>query len=265
MENPDSDSPVQRILLELRGVSIARVRSVQMPWLSSIDWRVCGGDYWVVAGLPGVGKNDLLMALSGIQKPQEGEYFAWQLPYHELDEQAQLGLRRRIGFVFGEGGRLFQKMTVAENVALPVCYHRNCYFSEAQARVDSVLELTGLTSWGHALPGNLSPGLTKRIGLARALALDPEVLILNNPFGGLDPGQTRWWLNFLDRAWKGKHEPECRHATIVISCDNLSPWLERREDYMFALVREGHWHVAGKHESLLSCPEEWLRDLTGGT
>ncbi len=122
--------------------------------------------------------------------PQRGQYrfFGEQMP---IFEDARLKTRLRLGLVF-EGGHLFNHLTVLENVALPLRYHRNLSLAEATGAVGELMASLELEPWADRLPGTLGRGWQKRTGLARALALKPEVLLVDNPLAGLDPRQAGW-------------------------------------------------------------------------
>src|SRR5206468_2235735 len=102
-----------------------------------------------------------------------------------LFDEADLPMRLQLGLVFEEG-QLFHPLTIAENVALPLRYHRNLSEPEAEAEVGQLLELVELTPWAHSTPGAVGRNWHRRAGLARALILRPRVLLVDNPLAGLD-------------------------------------------------------------------------------
>ena len=100
-------------------------------------------------------------------------------------------------FVFPDGGRLFSQLTVAQNVGLPLCYLRDCPLDQVADPIASLLKQTGLLAFANAYPAGLSRSFRQRVAVARALALEPDLLFLDNPLNGLDAGQSRWWLEFV--------------------------------------------------------------------
>ena len=208
----------------MTGVAVGALRDPDTTVAEGINWTVNAGDYWVVAGLHGSGKSDFLMLTGGLMAPRQGRYrfFGEEMP---IFEEARLKERLRLGLVF-EGGQLFNHLTVAENVALPLRYHHNLSRSEAAAAVSELLACTELAPWAESTPGALGRSWQKRAGLARALALKPEVLLVDNPLAGLDPQHVHWWLGFLDQLSKG-HRLTARPAGDAGGHDRRFPPLER--------------------------------------
>ena len=147
-------SPAQAALpaIVMTGVAVGAMRDPDTLVAEEINWKVNPGDYWVVAGLQGSGKSDFLLLTGGLMPPRRGQYrfFGEEMP---IFEDARLKERLRLGLVF-EGGQLFNHLTVAENVALPLRYHRNLSPTEVTARVDELLNHAELTPWADRTPGN---------------------------------------------------------------------------------------------------------------
>jgi ABC-type transporter Mla maintaining outer membrane lipid asymmetry ATPase subunit MlaF len=164
--------------------------------------------------------------------------FGEPLAAFEMDRLRQ---RLRVGFVF-DGSHLFNRLTVAENVALPLRYHRELPGPELAARVEQLLEATELAPWADHLPGTLGWRWQKRIGLARALALEPELLLLDNPLGGVDARHVAWWVDVIGRLaagnWPG---PGPRPTTVVVTADDPAPWRGRARQ--FARLHEGGFEL----------------------
>jgi len=139
-----------------------------------------------VAGPSGTGKSVLVRHLVGLLHPDAGEVWYRDLRVDVLGEDALLDLRRRCVYVF-QHPTLFDSMSVAENVALVVKYHKGVKAAEAEALARSQLERMGLSRLADARPPELPAGEQKLVSLARALALEPETLILDEPTTGLDP------------------------------------------------------------------------------
>ena len=208
--------------IEMTGVAVSALRNPDTLVAEGINWTVNAGDYWVVAGFHGSGKSDFLMMTGGLMAPRHGRYrfFGGEMP---IFEEGRLQERLRLGVVF-DGGQLFNHLTVAENVALPLRYHRNLSEGQAAAAVGELLECTELAPWAESTPSVLGRAWQKRAGLARALALKPEVLLVDNPLAGLDPRHVHWWLAFLDQLASGHRLMGGRPMTLVVATADVRPW-----------------------------------------
>ena len=238
-------------------VGIADV--VETVPLEGIHWSILAGDYWVVGGPPGSGKTDLLATMAGLYRPLRGTLRFFGNDMADLAEDTFLAIRRRIGLVFENGGRLFNHLTVADNVALPLRYHHDGSPAETDERVKAILGATGLAQFADDTPGQIKHGWRQRVGLARALALRPEVLLLDNPLAGLAPPESRWWREFLARLSAGHDLMHGRPATLVIACHDLRPWSDQGKQ--FALLKQKRWHLIGGRTELACSAEPLLREL----
>lgn len=154
--------------------------------LHGVSFDVMRGETMVILGGSGSGKSTLLRTLVGLERPSAGEIWIRgkdlaKTPADELDE-----IRKRIGMSF-QGGALFGSMTVGENVALPLREHTRLEESTIEIMLRLKLEQVGLAGFEHYMPSELSGGMKKRAAVARALAMDPEILFFDEPSAGLDP------------------------------------------------------------------------------
>jgi ABC-type transporter Mla maintaining outer membrane lipid asymmetry ATPase subunit MlaF len=227
--------------------------------IKNVNWTINQGDYWIVGGLPGVGKTDLLATAAALQRPATGVHLVFGRDLYRLPEGEQLRERLRIGIVFQNGGRLFSHQTIVENLALPVCYHRNCTLEEARPRAQTILKLTELTGMERRRPHRLTRNLHQRVALARALMLEPEVLLIDNPLLGIDARQAYWWLNFLPKLAAGVPEFLHRKMTLVVTTDDFRPWLEQGD--RFALVNAKQWSIIGGREDLEKSGDPAVREI----
>ena len=243
--------------IEMTGVAVSALRDPDTMVAEGINWTVNVGDYWVVAGLHGSGKSDFLMLTGGLMAPRQGRYrfFGEEMP---IFEERRLKERLRLGVVF-DGGQLFNHLTVAENVALPLRYHHNLSQGEAAAAVSELLECTELTPWAEETPGALGRGWQKRAGLARALALKPEVLLVDNPLAGLDPRHVQWWLAFLDQLAQGYRLMGGRPVTLVVATSDAHPW--KGHARQFASLRHRGFEVLGAWDQLEAASTELAQEL----
>ncbi len=143
-----------------------------------------------VLGESGAGKSTLLRLIAGLIKPDRGRIFLFGQDITRLRERDVLSLRRRMGVVF-QGAALFDSLTVFENVAFPLRLHTKASEREIRARVAQLLERVGLPGSEAQRPAELSGGMKRRVGIARALALAPELVLFDEPTAGLDPGSAR--------------------------------------------------------------------------
>jgi ABC-type transporter Mla maintaining outer membrane lipid asymmetry ATPase subunit MlaF len=230
-------------LIEAIGVDVCYSRDQRIV-LRGVDWKIAPGDYWIVGGPHGSGKTDLLATAAGLQRPAAGSVRIFGRDVSEMSEPKLLEQRQRIGFVFKNGGRMFPDLTVAENVALPLCYHRNCTPEEAKPEVEAILELTELTSLAQAKAQWLGSGWPQRVGLARALMLKPEILFLDEPVAGLESRQRQWWKTFLEQLCAGTSPTTKGKVTVVTTTNDFALWQGGRP--LFALIKDSHLQVLGE-------------------
>jgi phospholipid/cholesterol/gamma-HCH transport system ATP-binding protein len=141
-------------------------------------------------GGSGTGKSVLLRSLIGLEKPDSGQILFDGIAIHEKDEDDLIEIRKRMGYAF-QGGALFDSMTVFDNLAYPLREHTNLTEDQIKLKVHEQLNDFGLAGNEKIYPGNLSGGMQKRLGLARAIIIRPEVILYDEPTAGLDPYNTR--------------------------------------------------------------------------
>ncbi len=255
MANRDPQSTNPTILME--SVSVGSLQDLTATVLVDVNWKVVTRDFWVLAGLQGSGKSDFLMMTAGLMPPLSGRYwlFGEEMP---IFDEARLPQRLRLGLAF-ETGQLFNHLTVRENLALPLRYHRNLSVAEAAPAVQVMLEAMELSPWADSTPGALGRNWHKRVGLARALMLKPEILLIDNPLAGLDIRHIYWWLGILERLSKSHNFVRDEPFTLVVSAADLRPWQDLARQ--FAILKDRKMTVLGDRAQLQAASDAMIGEL----
>ena len=255
--NPaQADTPV----IDMRGVTVTSMKSPIRVVAADVNWTVKPNEFWVVGAPQYTGKSDFLMTTGGIMSPASGEY--WLLGERmPIFEELRMPHRLKLGFVF-DGGQLLGHLTVTENIALPLQYHRRLPSDEILPRVKALLETMELTPWANNTPANVGRSWRQRAGLARALVLEPEVLLLDSPLTGLDLRHTLWWLGFLDQLLRGHALLGKKPITIVATADDLRPW--RKHAGRVACISKKRLLTWEDWEAAETAQESSIRELLHG-
>src|ERR671925_1038094 len=158
--------------------------------LRGIDLSVMKGEILTIMGGSGSGKSVLLLLIAGLIKPDRGEIRIDGTDTVPLDEDAMLSVRQHMGVVFQQAA-LFDSMSVADNIAYPLREHAMLDEAAIQQRVAELLDIVGLPDIQEKFPAELSGGMRKRVGIARALAMKPTLVLYDEPTSGLDPGNAK--------------------------------------------------------------------------
>lgn len=189
MTNSASESPLASDgersdpLIQVRNLTMAYGRTLVQEHL---NFDVQRGDIFVIMGGSGCGKSTLLKQMIGLTKPAKGEILIDGINFFTAPAERQLEMRRHWGVTYQRGG-LFSDLTLEENIALPLQQYTAMKAAEIRDLVDYKLSLVGLAGFGHYYPSEISGGMQKRAALARAIALDPDILFFDEPSAGLDP------------------------------------------------------------------------------
>lgn len=175
--------------------SVVELREVRKSFgekevLRGLSFELAKGTMLAVMGGSGAGKTVLLRIVNGLIPTDAGRVALFGIPIEAMREEQMLPLRRRTGFVF-QGAALFDSLSVFENVAYPLREHTALSLGEITDRVHRFLSLVGLPGTDDLLPAEISGGMRKRVGIARALVTEPEVVFYDEPTAGLDPTNAR--------------------------------------------------------------------------
>ena len=204
------DAPQPHI--EVRGLTMAYGSRVIQK---DLDFTVNRGDIFVIMGGSGCGKSTLLKHMIGLYEPAAGEILYGGASFQRADDEERDRMRRGWGITY-QGGGLFSAMTLAENVALPLQQYTPLDAATIGELVSYKLALVGLAGFEEYYPYEISGGMQKRAGLARAIALDPEILFFDEPSAGLDPISSR----LLDELIL--HMRDALGATVVMVTHELA-------------------------------------------
>lgn len=220
--------------------------------LNGIDIALALGETLAVLGRSGTGKSVLLKIIIGLEKPDTGSVVIHGQEITNLRIDQLNEIRKKMGFLFQQAA-LYDSLTVEENVAFPLKHNSKMPESERRDRVKELLAGVGMESDLKKMPSDISGGMKKRVGLARALALDPDILLLDEPTAGLDP-ITSGEIDELILKLQEEHNM----ASIVVTHDLQSARTIARR---LALLHQGNIVIEGSFEDLERSDDEFVSDF----
>lgn len=209
--------------------------------LDNIDLDVYKGETLAVLGPSGTGKSTVLRSMIGLLEPNGGQIFIQDEDVSGLDEDGWNRLRMKMGMVF-QYSALFDFLTVGENVAFGLRQHTDKSDEEIQGIVTQMLDLVGLPGTQDLYPAELSGGMKKRVGLARAIAVNPEIVLYDEPTAGLDPIMSRNISRLI------KKTQEQLHVTSVLVTHDMQSAFYAAD--RVAMLYEGHIVAIGTAEEM---------------
>jgi phospholipid/cholesterol/gamma-HCH transport system ATP-binding protein len=235
--------------------SIVQIRSVKKSFngnevLKGIDLDIEKGSITFIIGPSGCGKSVLIKHIIGLLRPDEGSIFVQGRDIVHISDREMNDVRKSFGMLF-QHSALFDSMTVLENVAFPLVEHTNTPFSQIKKTVKDRLEMLGLYNVENKFPAELSGGMRKRVGLARATILNPQIIIYDEPTTGLDPIMCENVDEMIVSAQK-----EFNITSIVISHDMASTF---RIANKVAMLYDGLIVESGPPEKMKMSKNEIVR------
>lgn len=239
-------------LIELRNV---HKRFGRLVVLDGVNLSIEAGRTLVVLGASGTGKSVLLKHIVGLLRPDSGEVWFDGQQIDALPERQLMRIRQRFGFLF-QMGALFDSLNVEDNIAFPLQEHTRKSAAEIAKIVERRLEMVGLPGVGKKMPAELSGGQRKRVALARAIALDPQVILYDEPTTGLDPVRSDV-INELIM----KLKRELAVTSIVVTHDMNSAF---KVADRIVMLHEGKLIVDGTPEAIRNSDNPRVRGFVRG-
>jgi len=243
---------VAEALFEVRGLTR---RYGNRTVLDDLDFDILRGECFVILGRSGSGKSVTLRQLNGLEKPDGGSIFFDGTDLTKLEERELYPFRRRIAMLF-QSGALFDSMNVFDNVAFPLREHTEKSEAEIAETVRHKLALVRLKDIEPKMPSDLSGGMKKRVALARSLALDPEVVLFDEPTTGLDPITSATIGKLM-----GSIQKDLGVTSVVVTHDIP---LARQVGDRIALLDAGRFRFLGGWREAESSNDPRLQDFLAG-
>ena len=220
--------------------------------LKDVSLDIDDSDTMVVMGASGCGKSVLLKLIVGLLKPDEGEIWIEDKEISKLSEKQMDEVRKNIGMVF-QSGALFDSLTVGENVAFSLVRRTNMSKSEIAKTVAEKLEMVGLSGIENMMPAELSGGMRKRVSLARAISMNPQIVLYDEPTTGLDPLMSDEINTLIS-----KLHNELNVTSVVVTHDMKSAFTVGTK---MAMLKNGEIVASGTPDEIRSSKDQWVYDF----
>lgn len=238
--------PPLQTVIEARNLDLSYADHIVMR---KLNFTVHKGDIFIVMGGSGCGKSTLLKALIGLLEPVKGEVFYSGKNFWDADEMEQHAIMRRFGVLY-QGGALWSSLTLGENVALPLQLYSRLSAAEIREMAELKLSLVGLGGHADLYPSEISGGMRKRAGLARAIALDPDIIFFDEPSAGLDPVNAKMLDDLI------LHLRNAFEATIVVVTHELASIFAIGTNAVFLDAESKTMIAAGSPKDILANSRE---------
>lgn len=222
--------------------------------LNEVSLDIPEGELVVILGESGSGKSVLLKHMIGLLRPDDGSIMIDGEDLTRQSERQLLKIRRQIGYLFQEGA-LYDFMTVFDNVAFPLREHTRLTESQIREKVQKMLGIVDLKNVEFKFPSELSGGMRKRVGLARAIVLDSKILLCDEPTSGLDPIRSRDISDLIRQVSKAIH---C--TTVITSHDMRNAF---RIGDRLALLKDGRIAAMGTQDEMRASPHAFVQEFIG--
>lgn len=220
-----------------------------------VSFDLYSGEVLALFGGSGTGKSVVLRSIIGLEHPDKGEIIFKGKNIARMTEKQLIPIRIQIGYVF-QNGALFDSLTVEENLSYPLKEHTHLSDEEIHEKVDQMLELIDMKGSNHLYPNELSGGMQKRAGLARATILEPHVILFDEPTAGLDPVNTKRLVDNIRRV------KERRGVTGIFVTHDIPAAFEISD--RIAILFEGKIHVIDTIENIKKSKDPLVQSFISG-
>lgn len=215
----------------------------------NVSFTLNKGETLGLLGHSGTGKSVLLRSLIGLESPDKGEIIYRGKRIDNLQEEDLFTIRTKVSYAF-QNAALFDSYSVFENIAFPLVAHLHLEEDELSGRIEELLKIVNMENTGHLMPSDLSGGMQKRIGLARSIALDPDIILYDEPTAGLDPINVEMVLELMKKFQKRG----C--SGILVTHDIMAA---KKVCDRFLILKEGVIYFEGTLEDFKNSKDEFVQ------
>lgn len=252
MENQIEAEKETENIIEIKGLQVAFNGN---HVLRGIDLEIKKGEIMTLIGASGTGKSVLLRSIIGLLHPDSGSIYFEGNNIVDYTEDEYVKIRKHIAMLF-QGGALFDSLTILENVCYPLREHMKLSEEEIVSRSRTLLSELGLKGTEDKHPADLSGGMKRRVGIARSIVLEPDVILFDEPTTGLDPANTRNLCEIITRL------NQKRGITCMIVTHDIETSL--KITHRMAMIHEGKIAIAGTKEEVLKSEDPLVKSFISG-